>query len=924
MGKLTSIILFLDQLEHAKECVTSIRKNTPEKHEIIFFISRSKGKKVNWLEKTIRENKNYRLIKAGKKRSLIKSCNNAIRSSSGNHIVLIQDHAVVTDRWLSGMLECIDSTPDAGIVGPMSHNLKGPQNVVGTDYGGIDHLDDYAGSFRKKNRGRRIPSRTISGFCMLFKRDLVEKIGFFDENFRAGSFEDQEFCFRAALEGYRNLIAGDVFIHHYGCKSLMEKSANDNSTNSHNKKLFAEKWNGINTESPLGKKLLVLNTLEKACEVYQKGEIDSSVDMLLKGIGHCPSDKRLYHALSAILMDAGQFKDALDVLNEMPPDEQDLKRLELAGYCKAGMTSHEEAEEYAARVLSFDPGYAPALNLKGILDLEKGRMNDAGAFFGKAIESDPGYGAPYTNLGKLKWDTDQKEEALNLFERGFILSPTVTDVFKAYHSAISSLGAFGRAEPLFREANIFNPHHENLKLLFIDILLKQGKYDAAMKMIQDAMVAFGIGDGFLSAALKVRDILGPKIIDKRSWEKGTVSLCMIVKNEAEDLAKCLKSVEPVVDEIIVVDTGSIDRTKNIATVFGARVYDFEWTNDFSEARNFSISKASGNWVFLLDADEVISPIDYRHFESMFVKPSSKPIAYSLTTRNYIPNANTVGWIANDGKYESEEAADGWIPSLKVRLFPNKKHIRFEYPVHEMVEPSLAKAGIEVEQSSMPIHHYGKLNKEKSDCKGEAYYLIGRKKLDEMENDSIAIRELAIQAGLLKKWEEAIELWQRLIEIQPKMPEAFVNMGTAYWHLGEYQKALTAAKKAMTLAPHMNEGAYNYAICQLHLGNVGQSTSALEALLDRAPEYLPAQFMLTAAYCCGGKKEKGLKGFDNLRKIHSGSYLAISCHELAKGLISAKRTEYAISILEAAIESKNINNDILALFSECLEMRKCRV
>jgi hypothetical protein len=67
----------------------------------------------------------------------------------------------------------------------------------------------------------------------------------------------------------------------------------------------------------------------------------------------------------------------------------------------------------------------------------------------------------------------------------------------------------------------------------------------------------------------------------------------------------------------------------------------------------------------------------------------------------------------------------------------------------MVEPSLARAGLEVKKCGMPIHHYGKLNKEKSDCKGELYYLIGRKKLEESANDPIAIRELAVQAGLLK-------------------------------------------------------------------------------------------------------------------------------------------------------------------------------
>jgi tetratricopeptide (TPR) repeat protein len=198
--------------------------------------------------------------------------------------------------------------------------------------------------------------------------------------------------------------------------------------------------------------------------------------------------------------------------------------------------------------------------------------------------------------------------------------------------------------------------------------------------------------------------------------------------------------------------------------------------------------------------------------------------------------------------------------------------------------------------------------------------FGKKKLEKLGNDAKAIRELAIQAGLLKKWEEAIELWQKRLLLRPNTPVAFVNMATAYWHLGEYEKALSAAGKAMELAPHINESSYNYALCQLHLGNAKQAVTTLEALLKQSPGYLPGQFMLTAAYFCNGKKEKGMNGFEKLRKTHTASYLAISCHELAKGLVSAKNLNYAILLLDAAIESGNINKDVLALFSECLKMK----
>jgi len=96
----------------------------------------------------------------------------------------------------------------------------------------------------------------------------------------------------------------------------------------------------------------------------------------------------------------------------------------------------------------------------------------------------------------------------------------------------------------------------------------------------------------------------------------TVSLCMIVHNEENNIRRCLKSVCGFVDEIIAVDTGSTDRTKAICEEYGARVFDCKWAEDFSEARNYSVSKSSCDWILLLDADEELKirdPAGFRQY-----------------------------------------------------------------------------------------------------------------------------------------------------------------------------------------------------------------------------------------------------------------------------------------------------------------------
>lgn len=96
----------------------------------------------------------------------------------------------------------------------------------------------------------------------------------------------------------------------------------------------------------------------------------------------------------------------------------------------------------------------------------------------------------------------------------------------------------------------------------------------------------------------------------------TISLCMIVKNEENNISRCLDCVKELVDEIIIVDTGSTDRTKEIARLYTDKIYDFDWNDDFSEARNYSFSKATKEYCFWLDADDIITKQEQRSFKSL--------------------------------------------------------------------------------------------------------------------------------------------------------------------------------------------------------------------------------------------------------------------------------------------------------------------
>ncbi len=919
---IVSIVISLDGIQNrVKECLKSIQMHTPEPHELLFVDRGAARGMLKWARQLAKDNDHYHIIECARKAGWAESINQAIQKASGDIIVLAHNDVVFPEGWLNAFKMCIKLEPNIGLVGPMSNQAAGSQQLKHSDEFDRMEFESAAKAFSEQSQYRRVGVLKLSDFCFAFRRELADKIGYFDEQFFSEATGVEDFCYRAVSGGYQNLIAADQFVYHYDRHPVEKNASMHHSVSSEDRKKLKEKWNG--TRSPESKAFQRALFMESANELSHKGQINQAIEVLLNAIGIQPGEQRFYLELAKILLAAKRFQDAKDALMEMPAtaDGQEMRKAELLAYAEEGLENFSAARAHIDRVLAMHPDRAPALNLKGILSYRNDDRQSAEKYFKRAIASDPGYGEPYTNLGMLALEAGRPQDALGLFEKAFRLTPANMDIATNYHSLVAEIGDYSKAEHLAREAAALYPDNQKLKYTLIDFLIQQGKYEAAMPEIEDAIIKFGFDDGILDASLKLREKLGPMTIKKPS-KKTQVSLCMIIKDEEKYLARCLASVKPIVDEMIVVDTGSADRSKDIAVTFGAQVYDYDWENDFAAARNFSISKASGEWILILDGDEVISPLDYAQFNKIVAKEPKTPVAYSITTRNYNRLANIVGWVPNDGRYSDEEAAIGWLPSEKVRLFYGKDQIWFEGAVHELVDPVLKRSGIKIKKCSIPVHHYGRLDKEKLNRKGEIYFDMGQKKLAEMGEDMNALRELAIQATILEKNQKALELWQKLLVLNPNSKLAaiaYVNMGTIYNRQKKFENALEAGKKAVANDPDLKEARYNLALAELHCGNAENTIRILENLLCDFPEYPPAQFILAAACCCKGQKEKGLDGIRKLKNTSMGAHLEVPCVELAQSLQAAKKTEYALRVLGAAIDCDVVNKEILDLFSTCIKM-----
>ncbi len=362
----------------------------------------------------------------------------------------------------------------------------------------------------------------------------------------------------------------------------------------------------------------------------------------------------------------------------------------------------------------------------------------------------------------------------------------------------------------------------------------------------------------------------------------TISLCMITKNEEHFLEQCLNSVKELVDEIIIVDTGSTDQTKEIASKFTDKIYDFQWCDDFSAARNESLKHAAKDWILVLDADEVISKQDHPKIIQLI---NSETTAYTLIQRNYFQSEDNFGKfnslhikaagqdengfiLSKDDHYPESQNTLGWLSAPIIRLFRNSKTSPafFSGVVHEDVSSSING---QIINSDIPIHHFGKLNPETWKKKWELYERLAEKKVQQ-EKDYYAYFELGRQYLAGKKIPLAKEMFQKSISLNsqywlnwfnlgsialieneldlavkyltqaqvlnPQVGAIYSNLGVVYVKKKNYQKAVENFTQAIKLNPQDASAYKNLGLCLDSTGNKTQAYLAFQKALELNPEY----------------------------------------------------------------------------------------
>jgi len=548
------LILVRDQLDHTRRCLESIAHHTPEPHEIILVDNGSTAATREWLREFCARNEHVTLIVNHANRGFAGGNNQGMRLAKGEFLLLLNNDTIVTAGWLSNMLSVLRRYPAAGMVGPRSNCVVGPQLVAPVAYQTPNELAAFAAEWVARHTGESRANSRLIGFCLLMRRAVVEAIGGLDERYGNGNFEDDDFAIRARLAGFEARIVDDSYVHHVGGQTFKGAKIDYRQAMLANWQLFKTKWH-----------LPASSTFEEGYQMPDATPAGVSLVFPLPALNlrQEPSSRIWTEIESAVPT----------VVNEPVPGKFVVPDCALVGH------------------------------------------------LGKARES--------LRLNRLK---------------------------PAWDATLAALAV--------------RPHHPEAYVLLARIAAQAGDGKAAARCAQMALD--------LAPAWKEARQFAKKNFSHRStpaWltlpaamsgKSPRISVCLIVRNEEKFLDACLASVRGLADEIIVVDTGSTDRTVDIAREHRAQVHHFAWCDDFGAARNAALLHATGDWVLMLDADETLPESSHAALRRLIVEPA------------------VMAWRLPIMDHGSEDQGCSYVP----RLFRNAPALFYLGRIHEQVYGSI--------------------------------------------------------------------------------------------------------------------------------------------------------------------------------------------------------------------------------------------
>ena len=301
-----------------------------------------------------------------------------------------------------------------------------------------------------------------------------------------------------------------------------------------------------------------------------------------------------------------------------------------------------------------------------------------------------------------------------------------------------------------------------------------------------------------------------------------LSLCMIVRNESENLVRCLQSIKPFVDEMIVVDTGSVDNTISIAEQFGAEIHKFVWLEDFSAARNTALDAAKGKWILVLDADEEFMPGTVTPEMLKTFLQTCEVDGIELMVRNRMPADDIM-------KYQ-----DFYL----TRLFRNKPDYRYRGIIHEQIRPSIEANGGKIGRlEDLHILHHGYAQQTVQGSRSRLHRNMALLELSLIDNPNDAYLHYHLGNSFkdMGNFEKASEHLYKALENIDQLTEnirenLFVKLAQLALAKDDMQNAAELTRQCLEINPQNLIGLYVGSLALIYSGDFSGALEGFSAIL----------------------------------------------------------------------------------------------
>ena len=365
-----------------------------------------------------------------------------------------------------------------------------------------------------------------------------------------------------------------------------------------------------------------------------------------------------------------------------------------------------------------------------------------------------------------------------------------------------------------------------------------------------------------------------------------LSLCMIVKNEENNLARCLESVKDIVDEMIVVDTGSTDSTVEIAKSFGANVYQHPWNGSFSDARNYSLKQAGGNWILIMDADDEM------------IEESRQAV------RDLIKYSDADAYFFETLSYVGEKPGIDVLMNMNLRLLKNGKGYFFSNPIHEQIYSNILalNPSAKIINKDIKIYHYGYLNKNISEHNKRARNIeLLEKELKENPGFPFTLFNLGSEYLAMGDNIKAIgyfeESYKNFKPVDGFSTHLILKMVNCYINLGKLDDALKLIDEGLGFYPEFTDLVYLEGLIKREKGNIIQSIKLFQKCCEMGEAPIDcrvligagtykASFMLGELFFCIEEYDAAVKSY--LKCINQNSEYTMVLTNLVKALYRSNK------------------------------------